>query len=165
MERFLVAVDCSRVSLDCVRYLNRVLKGNSECEFVLFHVLPTASPNLLKIGEVHRIEALHTKAPHLSGYFWKKEDEDAMNRFFVAARQILIEGGFDPARIGTHFCVQSADVSDIILDQAANLGCSTIVVGRKTTSRVREFFLGSVTGSVVRMARFVTVWVVDSKEE
>ena len=87
MERFLVAVDCSRVSLDCVRYLNRVLKGNSECEFVLFHVLPTASPNLLKIGEVHRIEALHTKAPHLSGYFWKKEDEDAMNRSTLSRKR------------------------------------------------------------------------------
>ena len=165
MEKFLIAVDCSRVSFKCIRYLNRVLKANSECEFVLFHVLPTASPNLLKIEEVHRIERLHAQAPHLSGYFWKKEDEDCMNRFFVEARQLLVAGGFDGSRISTHFGIQSADVSDIILDEAANLGCSTVVVGRRRTSRVRELLLGSVSSSVVRLGRFITVWVVETKDD
>jgi nucleotide-binding universal stress UspA family protein len=164
MEKFLVAVDCTPASLKCVRYLCRVLRGNPDFEVVLFHVLPTASPNLLKIEEVHRIEQLHSEHPDLSGYFWRAGDEEAMNRFFGEANRMLLDAGFEQSRIATHFGIQSTEISDLILAEAARLGCSTIVMGRRRLSRVKELLVGSVSGSVVRMARGTTVWVVDYQQ-
>ena len=165
MGKFLVALDCTPASFKCIRYLCGVLKGNPGFDLILYHVLPTASPNLLKREEVQRIERLHAEHPDLSGYFWKTEDEQAMNRFFEQARRELLEAGFKKSRIGVHFGVQSTEISDLILEEAAGFGCSTIVLGRRRLSRVKELLQGSVSGSVVRLARGITVWVVDYRED
>ena len=103
MERFLIALDCTPGSLRSVHYVNRVLRGTVDSAFVLFHVLPTASPNLLKREEVRRLEGLQEESPHLRGYFWKREDEELMNRAFQEARQLLLQGGFEDSGIATHF--------------------------------------------------------------
>jgi nucleotide-binding universal stress UspA family protein len=58
--------------------------------------------------------------------------------------------------------VESAEVAQVILEQARAFNCSTIVVGRRGLSRVKEFFLGSVSKSLVGFAKNRTVWVVDA---
>jgi len=161
MERFLVALDCTPGSTRCVQYLNRVLRGAEHAVIILFHVLPTTSPNMLKEEEVERITAIQHEKPYLAGYFWKEEDEAQMSRSFEQSRQLFIQGGFAQSRIIFHFNVQSADVAQIILDEARDLGCGTIVVGRRRLSRVKELLLGSVSNTVVKLAPGVTVWVVD----
>ena len=47
MERFLIALDGTPGSLKTIHYLGRVLGSRQDAAFCLFHVLPTASPNLL----------------------------------------------------------------------------------------------------------------------
>lgn len=161
MEHFLVALDGTPGSLKTIHYLNRVIRGAPHTLLTLFHVLPLASQNLLRREDVQRIEKIQEDQPQLSGYFWTSEDEEKMNQSFREARSLLLEGGFSESRIRTHFGVQSSDVADVILQQAGALRCSTIVLGRRGLSRVREFFLGSVSNTVTRMARGMTVWVVD----
>ncbi len=161
MERFLIALDCTPGSLRSVHYVSRVLRGTADSAFVLFHVLPTASPNLLTREEFRRLEALQEESPELRGYFWKREDEEQMNRAFEEARQLLIEGGFKETEIATHFAVESGEIAQIIFDAAREMGCSTILVGRRRLSRVKELLLGSVSNSLVKLARGISVWVVD----
>jgi len=160
-ERFLIALDGTRASLKTVRYLRRVLGGRKDIRFWLFHVLRTASPNLLRKEEIARIEALHEEHPHLSGYFWSRQQEENMREVFEEASQILLEAGFSEDQIRTHFAVESDEVAQVIVARARALGCSTVVVGRRGLSRVKEFFLGSVSKSVIGLARGMTVWVVD----
>jgi nucleotide-binding universal stress UspA family protein len=161
LEHFLVALDCSADSLKSIRYVNRVLRGSEHTWLTLFHVIPTTSPNLLTREEVHRIEHLQREQPQLSGYFWTTEDEEQMNRTFMNARQLLVESGFPEEHITTRFSVQSTEVAQIILREARDLECSTIILGRRRLSRVKELLLGSVSGAVVKHARGLTVWVVD----
>jgi len=162
MEHFLVALDGTAGSLKSIHYLNRVLRGVRHVKLTLFHVIPVTSPNLLKREEVQRIEQIHEEQPHLSGYFWTTEDEQKMNKAFSEARSLLLDGGFPEGQLTTYFSIQSTDIAQVILKEARNLKCSTIVVGRRGLSRVREFFLGSVSNSVTKSAREATVWVVDS---
>lgn len=162
MENILIALDDRPGSLKTVHYVSRLFMGSRHVEIILFHVLPTTSPNLLKKEEVLRIEELHEAQPHLSGYFWNEDDENSMLETFRQARQILAEGGFDLERVRTHFGVESTEVAQVILEQARAFNCSTIVVGRRGLSRVKEFFLGSVSKSLVGYAKNRTVWVVDA---
>ncbi|MBC7359789.1 MAG: universal stress protein [Desulfacinum sp.] len=164
MERILVALDDRPGSLKTVHYINRMLKGAAHVRILLFHVLPAASPNLLGKDVIRRIEGLQEEHPHLSGYFWQPEEEDAMREMFGKARSLLVAGGFPEEQIEEHFAVESQEVAHIIVQRAADLGCSTIAMGRRGLSRVKELFLGSVSKSVTARAKGITVWVVDTED-
>jgi len=161
MEYFLIALDDTPGSLKSIHYINRALKGVRHIQLTLFHVLDTVSPNLLKREEVHRIEQIQEEQPQLRGYFWTTENEEKMMETFRKAKLLLFEGGFPEEQIKTHYSVQSADVAQVILKEAQALKCSTIVLGRRGLGRVKEFFLGSVSNTVTKFARDMTVWVVD----
>lgn len=163
MEHFLVAMDATPGSLDCIRYFCSVMRGVGDVKLTLFHVLPTASPNLLKREEIQRIELAQQERPELSGYFWTFGDQEKMNRVFGEAKRLLMEAGFEEARISTRFTIQSGDVAQLILTEARNFKCSTIIMGRKKQGLVKELLLGSVSLSVLKQARFATVWVVAEK--
>ena len=70
-------------------------------------------------------------------------------------------GGFRPESVLSLFAVQSGDMAEIILAKAAELGCSTIVLGRRRPGLVRQLLLGSVSTSVVKSARGSAVWVIE----
>jgi nucleotide-binding universal stress UspA family protein len=161
MERFLIALDCMPDCLKIIDYMNRVLNGTEHCEFTLFHILPTASPDKMRMEDVQRIERIHTTRPELDGYFWRYEDEKKMERYFSGAREKLVLNGFSDDLISSGFGVESGDLANIILLKAADLGCSTIVLGRKRLGRVKEFLLGSVSSTVLRMSRGSAVWVIE----
>ncbi len=162
MERFLVALDNKEISLKSISYLARILKGSDPIHLTLCHVLPTASPNILTKEEVQRITRVHEEHPRLRGLYWVLEDEDKMNEVFHKATEILVQAGFSPGQISRHFRVHSGEVAPVILDEAKHLNCSTIVLGRRGLSRFREFLWGSVSRTVARLSRDITVWIVDS---
>lgn len=162
MQQLLVALDGTPGSLKTIPYLTRTLRGNDQIRLWLFHVLATASPNLLKREEIQRIEQIQEEQPHLSGYFWTLQDQNKMTRTFQQATTMLLQGGFSEPQIRTWFGVESNEIARVILEQAQALGCDTIVLGRRGLSRVKEFFLGSVSKSVLAQARGLTIWVVDA---
>jgi nucleotide-binding universal stress UspA family protein len=137
----------------------RILKGARHCEFKFLHILPTTSPDKLRMDEVRRIEHMHTARPDLAGYFWKEEDEKKMENCFIEAKKKLVLAGFRPESVSSFFAVESGDTAEIILAKAAELGCSTIVIGRRHPSMMKELLLGSVSTSVIKSARGSAVWV------
>jgi nucleotide-binding universal stress UspA family protein len=161
MERFLIALDCQPDCVKIIDYMVRVLQGTQDCEFKIFHILATASPDKLRMEEVQRIEHVHAARSDLAGYFWKKEDEKTMERCFAQAMEKLLIGGFRPESVLSLFAVQSGDMAEIILAKAAELGCATIVLGRRRPSLVKALLLGSVSASVVKSARGPAVWVIE----
>lgn len=161
MERFLIALDCMPDCLKTLDYVTRILQGSRNCEFKFYHILPTTSPDKLRMEEVQRIERIHKTRPDLAGYFWKEEDEKKMDRCFAEARMKLHEAGFPEKAASFFFGVESGDIADIILSTTKELGCSTIVLGRRRLSRVKEFLIGSVSMTVLRMARGAAVWVIE----
>jgi len=162
MERFLVALDNSESSSRVILYLIRVLAGTPHVRLILFHVLPTLSPDFLKRDDMRHIELMHAEHPGLRGYFWAREDESSMEQNFEEARHTLIHGGFSEAQLSTAFTVQSGEVAEILIKETRKHQCSTLVVGRRGLSRLKELFLGSVSKSVTKLARGITVWIVDT---
>jgi nucleotide-binding universal stress UspA family protein len=161
MERFLIALDCMPGCLKIVDYTVRVLNGMQHFEFVIFHILPTVSPDKLRMDEVQRIEHRHTGRPDLAGYFWREEDEKNMAQCFAMAKDKLVLGGFTPESVSFDFCVEYGDMAEIILARAAELECTTMVLGRRRLSRVKEFLLGSVSTTVIKSARGSAIWVIE----
>lgn len=161
MERFLIALDCMPGCTKVIDYILRVLGGTQNVEFVIFHVLATDSPDKLRRGEVQRIEQTHSARPDLAGYFWREEDEEKMTLCFAEAKEKLFRGGFRPESVSCRFGVQSGYMADIILGKAAELKCSTIVLGRRRLGRVKEFLVGSVSSTIIKLARGSAVWVID----
>jgi len=161
MERFLIALDCQPSCVKIVDYMVRVLQGAENCEFKILHILSTASPDKLRKEEVQQIEHMHSIRPDLTGYFWKEEDEKIMTGCFIQAKEKFVNGGFRPESVSSFFAVESGDRAEMILAKAAEFGCSTIVLGRRHPSLVRELLLGSVSTSVIKSARRMAVWVIE----
>ena len=161
MEKLLIALDDTPGSLKSIHYLIRLHLDTADLRLCLYHVLPSESPNLLRGEEVRRIEALQLEHPDLSGYFWNRTEEDKMNRAFETATRLLTENGFKHQQIETHFTVRSSNVAELIISKAARLKCGTIVLGRRGLGAVKGFFLGSVSTDVAKMAKEMTVWIVD----
>ena len=111
MERFLIALDCMPGCLKIIDYIVRVLNGAQHFEFVIFHILPTESPDKLRMDEVQRIEHMHAARPDLAGYFWREEDEKKMTHCFVEAKEKLVLGGFQPESVSSDFGVESGDMA------------------------------------------------------
>ncbi|MCE5334763.1 MAG: universal stress protein [Desulfobacteraceae bacterium] len=161
MERFLIAIDCLPGCLKTLDYISRLLKEAECCDFKIFHILPTASPDKLRMEEVKRIERVHATRADLAGYFWKDEDERNMNEYFSRARESLASRGIAEDRISCHFGVESGDLADIILAKASELECTTVVLGRRRQGRVKEFLLGSVSHTLLKLVRGAAVWVIE----
>ena len=83
-----------------------------------------------------------------------------MNSAFRSAVRSLCDAGMEEAQISIRFTVQSAEVAQLILAEAKSRKCSTIVLGRRKHRLMKELLLGSVSHSVLRLARDLVVWIV-----
>lgn len=157
----LIAVDGSRNSRRAVEYAGRVFAPNPEARLVLFQILPAISRMNLDKEEIKTIDARKVERPDLAGLYWRKQDEDKMNKFFAEAKNLLDEAGVKPEQIRSKFGVKKIEIADAILEEAELGKYDTLILGRRGLSRVREFFLGSVSTKVVREARGCAVCVVE----
>ena len=127
---------------------------------MLFQILPAISRMNLDKKEIKEIDARKVERPDLAGLYWRVEDEDKMNKFFAEAEDILGKAGVKSEQIKSKFGVKKLEIADAILEEAELGKYETLILGRRGLSRVREFFMGSVSTKVVREARGCAVCVV-----
>ena len=161
LHNVLIAVDGSRNSLRAVEYAGRVFAPNPEARLVLFHILPAVSRMNLDKKEVKTIDARKAERPDLAGLYWRLEDENRISKFFGEAAEVLIQAGVQPEQIKSKFSVKKGEIADAILEEVELGHYETLVLGRRGLSRVREFFMGSVSTELVREARGCAVCVVE----
>ncbi|UCG13064.1 MAG: universal stress protein [Deltaproteobacteria bacterium] len=157
----LIAVDGSRNSMRAVEYAGEVFATHPEARLVLFHILPVISRVLLDKEEIKAVNARKVERPDLAGLYWRLEDEDKMSEFFAKAQDVLEKAGMKQEQIKSKFRVKTGEIPDAILEEIALGNYKTLILGRRGLSRVREFFLGSVSTKVVREARGCAVCVVE----
>lgn len=160
VNKVLIAVDGSRNSLRAVEYAGQVFAPNPEARLLLFQILPAISRMNLDKEEIKNIDARKVERPDLAGLYWRLEDEEEMHQFFAEAKDLLVQAGLKPKQIKSKFGVKKGEIADAILEEAELGNYDTLILGRRGLSRVREFFLGSVSTKVVREARGCAVWVV-----
>ena len=161
VHKALIAVDGSNNSLRAVEYAGKVFAPNPEARLVLFQILPSISRMLLDKKEMKTIDARKDERPDLAGLYWRLEHEKKMNDFFAMATDRLIQTGVKPEQIRSKFGVKAGEIADSILEEVELGHYQTLVLGRRGISRVKEFFLGSVSTQVVREARGCAVCVVE----
>ena len=128
---------------------------------MLFHVLPAISRTSLNKEQIKAIDARKAERADLADLYWQLEDEEKMGRFFAEATNLLVQVGVRPEQIKSKFGVKKGEIAPAILEEVELSHYETLVVGRRGLSRMREFFLGSISTELVREAQGCAVCVVE----
>jgi nucleotide-binding universal stress UspA family protein len=161
IHNVLIAVDGSQNSMRAVEYAGWIFAPNPEARLVLFQILPAISRMNLSKKEIKEIDARKVERPDLAGVYWKLESEEKMNQFLAESTELLKKAGVKSEQIKSKFAVKAGEIADAILEEVALGRYDTLIVGRRGISRVREFFMGSVSTRVVREVRGCAVCVVE----
>jgi nucleotide-binding universal stress UspA family protein len=111
--------------------------------------------------EIKAIDARKAERADLADLYWQLEDEEKMGRFFAEATNLLVQVGVRPEQIKSKFGVKKGEIAPAILEEVDLSHYETLVVGRRGLSRMREFFLGSISTELVREAQGCAVCVVE----
>ena len=88
------------------------------------------------------------------------EAEKTIGDVFDEAREHLMDYGFRANQIRSDIITDAESRAGAIIQEAGEEGYSTIVVGRRGLSRIKEFIMGGVSNKIIQMAREQAVWVV-----
>ena len=149
-RKVLVGVDNSENALRAVAHAGAMLSG-SECHVTLFH---TKS----HIRRFVPLEVLEN-APGLEE-IWQKKAAEEIAPYMMKAKEILMKHELTEDNIDIKIIDGSRSVADDILKVAKTENSGTIVLGRRGISKVKGFFIGSVTRKVIQYAVGFTVWIV-----
>ena len=155
-KKILVAVDESKNSMNAVKYVAGGMEKTGTV--TLFSVLPDATA------------ACGLDSPSLTPLFRKSrqafcaiEDtkKDSVKAFMEKAKQALIQGGFPSKNIAVKIRKKKVGIARDILKEAEQGKYTTLVIGRRGLSGIKQFLLGSVSNKIVQLAKKVSVIVVD----
>ena len=155
-RKILVAVDESKNSMNAVKY---VAKGMEKTGTVtLFSVLPDATA------------ACGLDSPSLTPIFRKSKQafcaiedtkKDSVKAFMEKAKQALIQAGFPSKNIAVKIRKKKVGIARDILKEVEQGKYTTLVIGRRGLSGIKQFLLGSVSNKIIQLAKKVSVIVVD----
>ena len=154
-EKILVAFDDSENAMRAVGYIARTL--TKEHRIMLFSVIPDTAA------------LCDMNSPSLTSYFVEKqaifcglEDQkkELIDEAMHKAKELLLTAGFEEKNITLKIQTKKKGVVRDIIEEAHS-GYTTIILGRRGLSSVKEFILGSVSQKVLQLARGISVMVVD----
>jgi nucleotide-binding universal stress UspA family protein len=159
VHKILVALDASEGSWRAVEYVARTFGQTSGVEVTLLHILPGLPPAFWDIGHILTEEEKRGRERLLA--VWEEEKEKKWKGLLQKAQDRLVAAGISTAAITKEFEPGYSDVAQEILEEAANGGYSTIVMGRRGLGTLKSILLGSVTNKVVQHAHGFAVVIVE----
>ena len=155
-KKILVAVDESKNSMKAVDYVAKSMQPTGTV--TLFSVIPDAtaacdldSPSLTPLFNKNRLA------------FCAIEDtkKDHLKAFMERAKGVLVEAGYPSKNVTVRIRKKKSGIARDILKEAKKGKYTTIVLGRRGLSAIKEFLFGSVSHKVVQLADKLSVIVVD----
>ena len=149
-KNVLVCVDNSENALRAVEHVGFMLSG-TDCHITIFHTMRHLSRfvPMQVLEEAEDLEKL-----------WRNKAGEEIAPYIKKAREILLKAGLSEKQITTKVTEGSRSSADDILKEAQDNDHGTIVMGRRGLSAVKEFFMGSVTTSVLNRAVSLAIWIV-----
>ncbi len=153
--KILVAFDDSENAMRAVEYIARTF--TREHQITLFCVVPDTAA------------LCDMNSPSLTPYFVEKqaifcglEDQkkELIDEAMQKAKELIMTAGFEEKNITLKVQTKEKGVVRDIINEAHS-GYTTIVLGRRGLSGVKEFILGSVSQKVLHLARDISVIVVE----
>ena len=93
---------------------------------------------------------------------WLEEQYKTADELLKNYRNILAHAGFEKHKINVRVIMNYCSaIAECILEEQKNLGCCTIVIGRRSISRKEEFLFGSTSSKLLHAPKSCAVWVVE----
>ena len=155
-KKILVAVDESKNSMKAVEYVAKSMQPAGTV--TLLSVIPDATaacdldgPSLTPLFKQSRVA------------FCAIEDakKDHLKEFMEKAKKVLVEAGYPSKNVTAKIRKKKSGIARDILKEAQRGKYTTLVLGRRGLSAVKEFLFGSISHKVVQLAKNVSVIVVD----
>ena len=164
ITKLLVVVDNSLASMRAVAYVAQTLCGRRGFRICLAHTLPSPPAGMMEFAGAKgpgKEEWLEARL-HASRALWASTAKRKASASLEHAYAELRRAGFARGEIEIHFCYPSdrRNAPKEILTLARELGCHTIVVGRRSLSWLREFLQTNPADEIVRLGNGFTTWVV-----
>ena len=152
-KKILLAVDGSDGSMEAVRHVAKVA-ARERAYVVLFHVKKQADQAYKDMGTHALFREQTANIVALDG-----ARKRTMQGFMKRARQILLDAGFPEEAVKVEVRQKRAGVVKDIVEESKE-GYTTIVVGRKGLSKLKDAVLGNVTARLLEKTADVPVWVI-----
>jgi len=157
-KKILLAVDGSDRSFETVRYVAKIAPFR-KMKVVLFYVYRGVPQSYSDLG----------KAPQFrksvrSARLWEGRQKEALQEHSKKVKQILLDAGFSKGAITVKIRHRKKGIARDILKEAYE-GYHFVVVGRKSTGKIKEIALGSVATKLVEKMIFTTLVVVGKSVE
>lgn len=157
-KKILLAVDGSDRSFETVRYVAKIPPFN-KMQVVLFYVYRGVPQNYSDLGKAPEFKQSVTSARA-----WEAQQKEALKEHSKKVTQILLNAGFPKEAVSVKIRHRKKGIARDIIKEAYE-GYDFIVVGRKSTGKIREIALGSVATKLVEKISFNTLVVVGKSVE
>lgn len=157
MRKVLLALDCTPYSKRAAEYLATVASHVPHCQVELFSVM-TGIP--YDSRELQKLVGASPVPPEVHGDQDHQQELIQIRAFFEEIAELLRASGLPAERLQTVAKPIRRGVAQDIIDEALEMGCDTIVVGRRGLSLVREMLQGSVSSELIHKAQ-LAVWVIE----
>lgn len=152
-KKILLAVDGSDGSLGAVRQVAKDVSAK-RADVLLLHVEKQGKQAYRDTGTHALLREQTADIVELDG-----KRRRAMQAFMDRARQILLDAGFPEEAVKAETREKRAGVVRDIVEESEK-GYTTIVVGRKGRSRLKDAVLGNVTARLLERKVDIPVWVI-----
>ena len=155
--KLLIALDSSEGAWRAVEFVAKVFAQTPQVEVTLLHILSGLPPAFWDDGHILSDKERESRQRLVDNWQADKEKEwqDLVNK----AKDLLTGAGI--STVVSKFKPKYYDVAEDIVNEAAEGGSSTIVMGRRGLGAAKTLLLGSITNKVVHNARGRAVIIVE----
>jgi nucleotide-binding universal stress UspA family protein len=157
--RILAALDESDHSTRIASHLADTLGRIPDARFTLLHVMPAKPPGYWDDG--HILDEKERSERHEIVARWQAQHEKQMAGIFAAATESLTRAGVPREFIATRMQTRVRGIARDIIAEVGRGDHNALAFGRRGTSAIREFNLGSRAAKILQSAPDCTLIVVN----
>jgi nucleotide-binding universal stress UspA family protein len=154
-KKVMIAMDETEHAIDLAAYAAKMLARVDGVEILLYHCCTPFSEETM-LEDKEDLKDIDIR--------YAERKREKMSQFFAKATAVLVDLGIDKNSIDTrfHFETSGTDkrVSKAILSDMKSEKFGTLILGRKGSTRSREFRLGSVCLRLLSEAKNCAIWIV-----